>query len=220
MLRRITLCLALCLGGTARAGDVDPDTERAQALYREGAAAYEAHDYVHALERMEAARALHPAPQLDYNIARCHDRLGHDAPALSEYERYVAQAPAGQEAEEVRQRISVLRARLHPVAAPRDRRWIAPGVLGGVALGLLAAGTGLTASVTVDYRSLDGDYNNLGHTTPALADRAHSLEHRNDAGIALLVVGGVAAAIDVALIAVAARKRSSAVRALVPRWTF
>src|SRR5438067_1644343 len=99
------------------AAEADPDTEIAQRLFAEGAAAYDAHDYAHALERFEAARRVKPLPAFDYNIARCHDRLGQAAPAIEAYERYLAAAPDAADAGEVRTRVAVLRARVEPTAA-------------------------------------------------------------------------------------------------------
>src|SRR5207248_613612 len=114
--RRIAAMLVLLAlrAPAARALEVDPDTEIAQQLIAEGAAAYDAHDYPRALARFEAARHMKPLAAFDYNIARCHDRLGHAAEAVAAYERYVAQKPDAPDSVEVRERIAVLRARLAP----------------------------------------------------------------------------------------------------------
>src|SRR6185295_12886613 len=87
----LTLLLALA-APTARADDDDPDTELARRLFKEGSALYMAGDYQKALERFERARQAKPAAAFDFNIARCHDRLGRWTEALAEYERFIATA--------------------------------------------------------------------------------------------------------------------------------
>src|SRR5689334_6730252 len=81
------------LSGSARADEEDPDTEVAKRHFREGSAAYERRDYAAALREFEAARAVKPVPQLDYNIGRCHDRLERYPEAVAEYKSYVAAQP-------------------------------------------------------------------------------------------------------------------------------
>ena len=58
------------------------DVTKAQALNREGTAAYRAKDYALALEKFKAANALVPNPTFDVNIGRCHEKLGQFAQAL------------------------------------------------------------------------------------------------------------------------------------------
>ncbi|HEY2745691.1 MAG TPA: hypothetical protein VGL86_13745, partial [Polyangia bacterium] len=109
---RLVFVLVVVSAAPLRAGEADPDTEVAQRLFGEGVAAYGAHDYAHALEKFEAARRIKPLPAFDFNIARCHDRLGQAAPAIAAYERYLAQAPDAPDAAEVRERVGILRARV------------------------------------------------------------------------------------------------------------
>jgi tetratricopeptide (TPR) repeat protein len=213
---RPILCLLLLLAAPLRADEVDPDTERAQRLFAEGAAAYETRDYALALERMEAARRLRPSPAFDYNIARCHDRIGHDAEALVAYERFLAASPGAPEAVDVRSRIAVLRARVTPASASRParpRRYVAAGVMTGVALALLGTGAGLAGSVPGDYRALDERWRREGPSN-GVPDAAEALRARDYAGTALLVAGGVAAAVDIVLWVLAARRGRGAHAAL------
>jgi hypothetical protein len=86
-----------------------------------------ANEYPHALEEFEAARRIKESPELDYNIARCHDRLEHYREAVTFYERFLEARPGSPDAPELRQRVSVLRQRLErelpapppePVAPP------------------------------------------------------------------------------------------------------
>src|SRR5437660_1352841 len=146
------LILALVLPWMAARADEDPDTELAQRLFNEGAAAYAAHDYARALDRFEAARRLKPLPAFDYNIARCHDRLGHAREAVDGYQRYLDTGPA--DAAEVRDRVTVLRARIEAPPPPR-RKLAAPIAVGVLSLALIATGGGLVGSVGPDYDALD-----------------------------------------------------------------
>lgn len=57
-----------------------------------GQAAYDAGDFATALTHFERARSLYPDPILTYNVARCHDRLGHPREAVEAYRAYLSQA--------------------------------------------------------------------------------------------------------------------------------
>ena len=64
-------------------------------------------------------------PALDFNIARCLDRLEQTAEAIDHYQRYVESAPTPPDAGEVRERIKALQARIAaaartPVAPPAE----------------------------------------------------------------------------------------------------
>jgi tetratricopeptide (TPR) repeat protein len=139
----------------------DPDTEVARRYYRAGAQLYAAEHYQEAIVQFEKARALKPVAGLDYNIARCHDRLGNFAEALVAYRRYVETRPS--DADEVRARITILEQRTQPGAhveplnaapeliavgappdRPRRRAWVAPvAVVVAVAVAGLAVGLGV-----------------------------------------------------------------------------
>jgi hypothetical protein len=57
-------------------------------------------------------------PALDFNIARCHDRMEHTADAIAAYQRYLAEMPSSDpEAADVRARVAVLKQRLTDNAA-------------------------------------------------------------------------------------------------------
>ena len=209
MLRVLVAAVVLVCAAPVVAAEADPDTEIAQRLFAEGAAAYDAKDYAHALEKFEAARRIKPAPAFDYNIARCHDRLGQAAPAIAAYERYLAAAPAAADAAEVRTRVAVLRGRVEtpaqPTEAPPPTRTDAPRphytvpiVVGVVGVALVGAGAGLVGSVGPDYDALDRRWR-LEGPTMSVTQQADSLRGREIAGWVLLGSGGAALVADVAL---------------------
>jgi tetratricopeptide (TPR) repeat protein len=214
VIRLLVVLALLGGGGLTEAAEADPDTEVAQRLFHEGVAAYGAHDYAHALDKFEEARRLKPLPAFDFNIARCHDRLGHAQPALDAYQRYLAAAPDAPDAPEVRARIEVLRARIEPVPSTAPvperptRRWAAPIAVGVVGVALLGTGGGLVGSVGPDYDALDRRWRAEG-PTPGVIDTADALRSREIAGWTLLGVGGAALIVDAVLWGVASRKRGA-----------
>jgi tetratricopeptide (TPR) repeat protein len=215
----LRLLFALVLLGAAplAAAEADPDTEIAQRLFADGVAAYNEHDYARALDRFEAARRVKPLPAFDYNIARCHDRLGQAAPAIAAYERYLAAAPEAPDAGEVRTRVAVLRARVEPASSPSPSpspaaeaprpRYTAPIVVGVVGVALLATGAGLVGSIGPDYDALERRWMIEGPSA-GVTSTADSLHAREVAGWALLAAGGAAVIADVALWIVARRHRA------------
>lgn len=92
--------------------DLDPDTEIARRHFEKGSGFYNVGDYAAAITEFEAARRIKPLPALDYNIARCHDRMEHAREAIKAYERYLAAEPNASDEAEIRARIIVLRKRL------------------------------------------------------------------------------------------------------------
>ena len=90
----------------------DPDTEVAARRFAVGAEFYRRQQYEDAIREFEAARKLAARPLLDYNIARCLDRLGRWTDAADAYERFLDAAPGAPEAREVHDRVVVLRRRV------------------------------------------------------------------------------------------------------------
>lgn len=81
--------------------------------FDKGRKLYESHDYAHALVEFEAARKSRPPPPgIDYNIARCLDRLERYKEAIASYERYLGAKPDPFESEEAVKRVQTLKARL------------------------------------------------------------------------------------------------------------
>jgi len=257
---RSLLVLLVVLGAGAPrvvlAQGLDPDEEAARRHFDRGLSHYDAGEYEAALTEFDAVKKFRDSPALDYNIARCYDRLERYQEAVAAYERYVTQKPDAPDAAATRERIATLRARLGtqppkptptptptptppvavpptptpaiatPAAPPVDegahkpsaaRRYAAPIAIGAGALVVAAVGAGLLGSVKSDYDKA------LGPTgcRPCSNDQIAPLEHRADAGYALLGVGGALVVVDVALIAVIATraKKSSGTHAsLSRRW--
>src|SRR5690348_7876731 len=90
----------------ARANE-DPDTEVARKHFNAGRSFYDKGEYERALDEFQAARRVRPHPALDYNIARCLDRLEQYEDAIAAYERYAATNPP--DVVEIRNRMSQLK---------------------------------------------------------------------------------------------------------------
>ncbi len=225
---RRVLALALVLAaGTARAQSEDPDEEIARKHFKSGSVFYLANDYGKALAEFETAARAHPAPALDFNIARCHDRLEHADQAIAYYRKYLASSPP--DAAEIQARIEKLQPRATPepprvvpptmpampiIPSPVEneapqRSWKLPIGLGVATLALGIVGASLLGSVVPDYDQLDGP----DGCRPCMPSQFSDLQARADAGYALLGVAGAMAIVDVALFVLAARRPASAPRA-------
>ena len=112
------LVLLLIVGSTfarvAMAQVIDPDEEAARRHFERGLTHYDAGEYQQALAEFDAVKRFRESPALDYNIARCYDRLERYPEAVAAYERYVTQKPDASDAAEIRERIATLRKRLAP----------------------------------------------------------------------------------------------------------
>ena len=125
------------------------DITAARQYYDLGAEAYEKGDYAAALRAFDAAWAEAPHADLLFNIARCHERMGHFGEAARAYERYLQSNPGARDVPEMRSHIADLHRRADerrtaPPAPPwRDHSWrVGAGATLGVTLVLTAAGTG------------------------------------------------------------------------------
>jgi Tfp pilus assembly protein PilF len=68
--------------------------ERVRDYNEDGVFLYKQGDYAHARESFQAALALQPGDvNLLYNLAQCHDRLGHDTQAESTYRDCLVRSP-------------------------------------------------------------------------------------------------------------------------------
>jgi hypothetical protein len=148
--------LVLLCSPLVHAGGEEVDREIAHKHYEEGLRHYQANDYTGALKEFLEARQVMQAPALDFNIGRCQDRLEQLGDAIASYQRYVDSTPAPSDADEVRERMRVLKTRLdaqHPAVAqseappsPQKRKpryWIAGVVIGVLAAAALGVGLGV-----------------------------------------------------------------------------
>lgn len=144
--------------------------ERARDLYEQGASAYQAGHYDAALGFFEESHALSGRAALLFNIATSADRLRLNEKALENYEAYLAELPAANNAPEVTTRIRVLREELaqqrrleaslanleaetdHERATRRRRR-----IIGGIAGAVLLVGGAILIGVLASGERFD-DY--------------------------------------------------------------
>jgi tetratricopeptide (TPR) repeat protein len=199
----------------------DPDTEAARRHFVAGAALYDDAKYAEAIVELAAARRLRPSPALDYNIARCHDRLEHTADAVEWYQRFLEHASPGTQTDEANTRLAVLRARLAeqavvpagsavpvgpvvaPVAAiethgPRHRYAVAvPAAVTSLALASLVAGGALYGVSGSKYDDLTNA--GCGTRVSCFDSRWGATRSLERAGVGLLITGGVLSAASVAL---------------------
>jgi tetratricopeptide (TPR) repeat protein len=204
----LVLTLTLLPAAASAQSEIDPDAEIARGYFLRGVHKYDQRDYQGALKEFQAARAAKPLPAFDYNIARCLENLGRTEEAITAYERFAAATPNDPDAEEARQRVTLLLQQLStppappPAAtpsssAPPSRRPIplwAPAALGGAALALLGVGLGLYLSAHLRFGELQSS------CSPGCNPSEWSgLDVREQAGIGLIAVGGIAAAADAVL---------------------
>src|SRR5262249_15467120 len=112
-MRSILFFVCLCLlGSSARPARADDDkTERARIHLKAAIAYYDEARYEDAAREMEAAYALKPLPDLQYNLAQCYERLGRFTDAAKAYEKYLSANPAATDRKLVETRIGNLRER-------------------------------------------------------------------------------------------------------------
>jgi tetratricopeptide (TPR) repeat protein len=244
------LLVALVILGTAsprvaiaQQQALDPDEEAARRHFARGLTHYDAGEYQAALAEFDAVKKFRDSPALDYNIARCYDRLERYQEAVAAYERYVSQKPDASDAAETRERIATLRKRLPapgespsppvaapspPVAAPTPAPPTSPppAIDEGARprrrlVAPIAVGAGALVAAAVGaglLGSVKSDYDAaLGPSgcRPCTNDQIAPLQHRALAGYVLVGVGGALVVVDVVLIAVmvAHGKKPSAARA-------
>jgi tetratricopeptide (TPR) repeat protein len=219
---RVWVGVLLLLSATARAQEASPspepqvvDVKVARQFYDLGAEAYEKGDYPAALRAFEAAWAEAPHAELQFNIARCHERMGKYEEAARALELYLATKKNAPDILEMRARIAELRLRAHPqpldaatppppAAAPGLR--IAAGVMLGTTLALAAAGTGAYFSAWGDYATQRDSCQ--GRCAPGELDNLRSrVEVAQLSGAVLFTLAGVALITDVTLWVVDARTR-------------
>jgi tetratricopeptide (TPR) repeat protein len=113
----LILSLLLCRCALGWAQPADKTTERARAHVKAAVAYYDEARYDEAAHEMEAAFALRPLPDLQYNLAQCYERLGRTQDAIAAYQRYFEGSPTAADRALVLTRIENLRQRADAGAA-------------------------------------------------------------------------------------------------------
>jgi tetratricopeptide (TPR) repeat protein len=221
-----TLMVLCALVGVASAQPVDPDTEAARRHFDKGRALYEAGKYDEAIGEFEVARKLKPLPDLDFNIARTHERREAWGDAAAAYQRYLDAKPDAPDAAELRARIEVLRSRVSVpiVAAPspsppppphRSRSRGLRGAAIALAVGavmMVVAGAAVISTVSNEYELLESRCS-FRQCVPQ--DWA-GLPDRANASYALFGLAGAFAVTDVVLWVVDWRTGAPVERAAMP----
>jgi tetratricopeptide (TPR) repeat protein len=220
-MRAVTI--ALLVASLARAEEPSPspspgpvEVKAAREYYDLGADAYEKGDYAAALRAFEAAWAETPHAELQFNIARCHERLGQWEEAAQAYELYLRTKKEPPDVLEMRARIAELRLRAHEAAHPAvaDEHprphghglRAAAGVTLGAALILAGGGTGAYLSAWHEYGPVRDACQS--RCSPQAIDGLRSrVETAQVGGAVLWTLAGVALVADVALWALDARAR-------------
>jgi hypothetical protein len=96
----------------------DQRTARAEAEFRGAVEAFAAGRYHAAIELFAEADRIQPRPELSFDIARCHEKLGDDKMAVAFYREYLRRAGHPADELEVRARIDELSSRF---AAPESQ---------------------------------------------------------------------------------------------------
>jgi hypothetical protein len=209
---RVVACAALLMATSLAHGGESLDERVAQELFEEGAKHYDAGEYTEAIVEFDAARRVKAIPALDYNIARCHDHLGHVGEAIRSYHAYLASNPPPDEDGGARKRVAELEAgKRDPVPrrtagdVRRARAAIAvSSTFAGLALGSLAIGLGLYVDSGHEFDLLRA--RGCGTAFDCGPSRWNDFRQQERAGIGLLAVGGALVALDVALWAGWARR--------------
>jgi len=185
------MIVALCAFAAApvKAQPIAPDEEIARRHYARAVQLYDDGRYAEAIEEFERARTYAPRPELDYNVARCFDRLEQAPQAIAAYQRYLDAAGASPAQAAVRERIAVLRTRL---VLPRRVDPLAVSLLTVGAAAVLSCSGLFAASAIHDAHAAEAD------TYQRFHDLAGAAQNEWIAGAvvasvgAALVLGGVA----------------------------
>ena len=98
---------------------IDPDTDAARHHYQKGKDLYEQSKYDEAVKEFESAQRIKRSAALEYNIARCYDRLDDLDKAIPVYERFLASAP--KDPGDAAERLAKLRGRRNETAAEQEK---------------------------------------------------------------------------------------------------
>lgn len=104
--------LILVEGRTVAAPRQEGSRARARVLFLKAKAAYRGGRFAAAIVAFRAAGRLRPSPLLTFNIARCHEKLGHARAAIGAYRRYLRARPRAKNRSKVQAQIALLLRRL------------------------------------------------------------------------------------------------------------
>ncbi len=201
---------ALAVAPWASAADTQTpasDAARAVQLNDTGSELYAAGNYAAALDAFQRAYALIPEPNLLFNIAGCHERLGQRTQAIEYYRWFLGTASANPEGR--RRAIAALSrlerepARDTPIttAAPRDEpsaAWPLATLAGGILFAGLGAGVYLDGAHDHNEVTSAPGFGDGSGSSALTEVEAHELIESGDTK---KLVGGIAFGLGGALIA-------------------
>jgi tetratricopeptide (TPR) repeat protein len=214
------LVAILALSAVARAAEPLTDDEAGKRHYLSAQAYFDQASYEDALREYQASYRLSKYPAILYQIGLCQQRLGLVSDAIASFEKYLELDPQSKRRVSVEATVQNLKerkkqqdAKAAPAPSPAPlvagtpkggtSRWLAPGLVLGLAAACLMTGAALTGAAWADHEALK-TASDPG-TTDYLA-RVDSAESLANGGFALLAIGGAAAVVDVVLWAVAAKR--------------
>ena len=116
----VLAALSLALAGPARAQPSDDARAQAGAAFKRALAAEKRQDWRVAIREYQAAYELSPHPDVLYNIAAVHERVGEARTAAGFYQRYLDGSPAAPDRAKVTGKLAELRARPGAVQITSD----------------------------------------------------------------------------------------------------
>ena len=87
-------------------------TDLAETHFKAASAYYNQGKYQKALEEFNEAYRLMPLPEITFNIAQCHERLGDLEKAIETYKKYIEEKPDAKDIQAVKDKIASLEERL------------------------------------------------------------------------------------------------------------
>lgn len=204
--------LVLASASPAMAQDDDARLTAARERFDVAQAAYDASNYAQALEGFtevfETMEALgHPnAILVLYNVARSNHRLGRDADALAQYERFLAEAApdapgrqdAARNAAELRRRLELSGEGSGPAAQATRVSPVGPVILGvgGVSLGVGVIVGAFSLGMDAEFQDACDD---LSMCPTALRPQYDEMRAFSTAADVLMVTGGAIAIVGLVL---------------------
>jgi tetratricopeptide (TPR) repeat protein len=182
--------------------------DRALELFSDGKKAYKQGDFRTAIDHLEAAYELEPAPVLLYNLARAYEGIGELDKAVSDYERFLTADPNAEDRGAIEARVATLKRQIEiqsekqaPAEAPPPEAPVVPARSpSSVPVVVLAAGgAGLVIGGIFGGLAMSENHTQNAATTSQLDgqnahDRAGSFAVASEVGF---IAGGVLAAVGV-----------------------